>query len=709
MTRCWKSRGPTRSGQVIVLTLLAMTLLVALIFYVYNVGDQVNRRTTLQNVADATAISGAGWIARSMNVIAMNNCEQSRLATLVPIMDALPLATEMSGDEMDQWEKSLAAQLARGVPQGKSGDNLRAGIESLRSRIGAQRDILVAARDTLSGGSFEMEETTHWKVRGVSGPAPHGDFWKAMAGLDELSQATVESAGVLAQSNAVRFGEDNRARAAFLMPLVPGIPARRGEFRDFQPVLQGKTGVKDDLAFYSRSGGMGGAIPDFAGTYSQHRMGPWARLFKWRYGTYRLEGGTQVWVPPRRIPAQPGRVPVVVRGRGGKVNLGGRRVGSSVIQRGQGGRQASGPSWTNGHWRTVGQRRVATGYTAYGPYHWAMKYNIERYVYDSGYNRQTRGPAFRGSLPDTFFAQYHKKIANTKMTYMFGSKTPKMIHFPVWKIDYPQCAQIAADPTNKIVETMIYEVEIISAVPEDSPQWLSPGTFRTNGDYPISVRTRGWVDPGGWGIDKVADHIWKDAWEYETTEDRSIGLLPKAVDPYSPTDSEFHTVYVVQWYMFGGIDVGGETEISDPCNWDEDEYDQVPSPMILDPAEGDYDPQDADPDEGYRRKWFMYMGVARGGIHSGVWGEQFSNPNPTGSMLTVAQAKVFNNTSWDLWTQDWRVRLAPVTKWNLWMQDLSDGVADGGMGSTVPQDELINAYNYLSAFGGGAAESHVGH
>jgi hypothetical protein len=161
--------------------------------------------------------------------------------------------------------------------------------------------------------------------------------------------------------------------------------------------------------------------------------------------------------------------------------------------------------------------------------------------------------------------------------------------------------------------------------------------------------------------------------------------------------------------MFGGIDVGGEVEISDPSNWDDNEYDLVPAPMILDPAEGDYDPQEADPDEGYRRKWFMYLGLARSGILSGVWGEQFRNPNPTGSMLTLAQAKVFNNTSWDLWTQDWRVRLAPVTKWDMWMQDLSYGVDEGGMGSMVPLEELENAYKYLSSLGVPAARSHVGH
>ncbi len=664
-----------------------MTLLVALIFYVYNVGDQVNRRTTLQNVADATAISGAGWIARSMNVIAMNNCEQSRLATLVLIMDALPLASEMSGDELTEWEKSLADQLDRGIPQTK-GDHLSTGIESLRARMAVQRDILVATDGTLNDGSFDMEMTTHWSVRGASGPAPHGDFWEAMVALDEFSQATVESAGILAQSNAVRFGEDNRARAAFLMPLVPGIPARRGEFRDFQPVLEGRTGVRDDVAFFSRTGGAGGAIPDFAGPDSQHRMGPWARLFKWRHAAYRQEGGT--WVA--------GTGPTIkVKGTGGgNANPAGRKVGSSVIQRGRS---------PGGHW--VGGRRVLIGYTAYGPYHWAMDDHIDWYSNDRHYNYQTRAPAHKGKLSDSFFTSYLGTIARTKLKYMFTDKTPKTIHVPVWKIDYQECRQIAADPTSKISQTMFYQVEVISSVPEGSPQWMTPGTFRSNGQYPISNRTKGWVDPEAWGVPKIAPHIWKDTWEYETTEDRSIGLPPKVVDPNDPNADPYQTVYVVQWYMFGGIDVGGETEISDPSNWSE--YDQAPAPIILDPVEGDYDPQEADPDEGYRRKWFMYMGLARGGIHSGVWGEQFSNPNPTGSMLTVAQAKVFNNTSWDLWTQDWRVRLAPVTKWDLWMQDLSDAVADGGMDSMVPQDELISAHNYLSSLGTQAAESHVGH
>ena len=46
------------------MALLGMSLLVALIFYVYNVGDRVNDRLTLQNAADSAAVSGAGWIRR---------------------------------------------------------------------------------------------------------------------------------------------------------------------------------------------------------------------------------------------------------------------------------------------------------------------------------------------------------------------------------------------------------------------------------------------------------------------------------------------------------------------------------------------------------------------------------------------------------------------------------------------------------------------
>ena len=129
-----------RSGQVLVVLLLGITLLAGLVIYVINVGDQVNRRLAMQNAADSAAVSGSAWMARSMNVIAGNNVAVTRMLALVPHLDSYPLATRMTHEEVDAWEKGLADQLGRGIPDSW----MRDGLESLRLRMAGQRDILGA-------------------------------------------------------------------------------------------------------------------------------------------------------------------------------------------------------------------------------------------------------------------------------------------------------------------------------------------------------------------------------------------------------------------------------------------------------------------------------------------------------------------------------------------------------------------------------------
>ncbi|MCD4699198.1 MAG: hypothetical protein K8R91_01320, partial [Phycisphaerae bacterium] len=92
------------SGQVLVVLLLGITLLAGLIFYVINVGDQINRRQAMQNAADSTAVSGSAWMARSMNIIAGNNVAVTRMLSLVPHLDSYPLATRMTHQEVAAWE-----------------------------------------------------------------------------------------------------------------------------------------------------------------------------------------------------------------------------------------------------------------------------------------------------------------------------------------------------------------------------------------------------------------------------------------------------------------------------------------------------------------------------------------------------------------------------------------------------------------------------
>jgi hypothetical protein len=43
----------------------------------------------------------------------------------------------------------------------------------------------------------------------------------------------------------------------------------------------------------------------------------------------------------------------------------------------------------------------------------------------------------------------------------------------------------------------------------------------------------------------------------------------------------------------------------------------------------------------------------------------------------VAQVELFNNSSWDLWTQNWQVRLVPVTQYDDWAAQAQAGAVAG--------------------------------
>ena len=105
----------------------------------------------------------------------------------------------------------------------------------------------------------------------------------------------------------------------------------------------------------------------------------------------------------------------------------------------------------------------------------------------------------------------------------------------------------------------------------------------------------------------------------------------------------------------------------------------------------------------------MYLGVAKKLTEAPIWPARFSHANPLEGMMTVAQAKVFNNKSWGLWTQDWRVQLAPVTGWQDWVQQLSRDIAIAPQVPSVDPDEVQTAYDYLSALDADMARMYLCH
>lgn len=660
-----EGRWRCASGQVMLITVLAIVLLASVVFLLMNAGDQMNRRTAAQNAADSAAMSGATYMARSMNAVAMNNVGMSRMLSLVPVIDSLPVAFRASYEELDVWQHGLEQQipnLRRDLPAGDPlKDEMLDGLESLRARFQAQREILLPlcqrfAPDDDGDRQYDLRTYTFFDPPDPdpsSGNPPRGWFWVAAHHLDQFNQATVDVAGALSQATAAQYAnlsQLDRSAApeatdgGFLVPVLPQLPAMRGEWRDWQR----DPGRRDTVLRHGR-------IPDFTAPY---RLGPYDKLFGWRYSLYDVDYGPPVDQPQYRGTQGP-LVP-------------GKSVGDGGIPSGS-GRPVVG--------------RTLRGYRTFGPYSWMLR-QLDHY--------------WSQHLRDTNFNEYLHRQADAKLEYMrrVGPSIQRM-HYPQWRDDYPACRALAAPslvPRNRVTYTLYYKVNVRSRYPQDDPRFLSRGSFATNVGNPQTLRAGGWFDVAQIpAARQIAQWAWEHAWEYETTEDLAIGIQGRTDAAGNP---EWFPVYMVDRYVFGGADFGGEIRIENPANFGS--LDGLPVPYLLDTSAGDYEWLEPDHDAGVRRRQFTYLGVARRSSRATVataWRDRFRGGSPVGAVLATAQVELYNPTSWDLWTQDWRAQLVPVTDLGDWAarmeQGADDAPATGGAVSEASVRELAEFFRVL--------------
>ena len=124
MYRSRTSSTRSRRGIVMVLTLLSMILLVGMVIFVINIGRQTSRRTSLQNAADASVIAGSGWVARSLNTVAMNNVNMTRTLAMINVVDAMPDSTMFTITEHTSELEAVQSTLSRGVKDSKNFSNI---------------------------------------------------------------------------------------------------------------------------------------------------------------------------------------------------------------------------------------------------------------------------------------------------------------------------------------------------------------------------------------------------------------------------------------------------------------------------------------------------------------------------------------------------------------------------------------------------------
>ena len=255
-TRTLRARSARQRGVVIVIAVFSTFLIAGMIGYVFNTGRHAQLRTETQNAADATAISGAGFIARSFNTVAMNNVEISRLIVIVQMLDSIPLAIEHTLLDLKATRDVIEYQIRRGLSERWIRDQLL----EIRAELILQISRLIEMDKFFNDSGYDVREMTFYNSK-----FGRGELWKAMESLDAISLATMENLGGLAQVNASEFGtynmhhdgvnhegryasrhgDDSPPRQndtiAFIAPFESAFAWERHTFEDFhRPVVEGR-------------------------------------------------------------------------------------------------------------------------------------------------------------------------------------------------------------------------------------------------------------------------------------------------------------------------------------------------------------------------------------------------------------------------------------------------------------------------------------
>ncbi len=678
--------GPiqTRRAAVLIITLLALVPLVAMVLFVFNLSDQVNRRVAAQHAADSAAVAGAGWIARSLNTVSMNNVAVSRQLALINTLDAMPLATKTALAEQTFLRDALRIGSSFQTGSGRLNTIAQHQIALLIDELDQEIDLLDQVDALLR--QYDVAQMTHF-----DGPNGDGMIWRAMRGMDQMSQAAMQNLGSLAQVNAVRGGQVNLPgadpdAAALLVPVRPQLPWVRGKFDDFErPVTMGR-------------------LPDPV-DHPHTNRGPYDTVFGWRDIVYRHDrddGG----------------------GGGGGTPGGVRSNAPNPFGGGPGAPGNVGPG---------GTIRTPIGYTTFGTQHWALM-RVHRFAYRS--RRAFPKPA---NLEESRFWPWFKTIADTKLGYLWRGTPPHRFSVPDWDTSYPIVPLDAQEPLD-FSETAFFRLDIKSRYARRDARFLTDGTWSFQGRWnqtqdpdesmlvivpvraPVPARPYTWWLPsykvdingrlhtrrmqfpgeldnhfGGINVQKVGRRAWIYEYEYELYADATIGIAPRFTALGRPLRQKAHFIQLV---VFGGTN----RNRVHPGVHDASDLAGALNPIVADPYEG-FDrtddeapaPVNFDHDQIDSGTLLTYLGIARIGDKGPAWPRQFRSGAPYPALVAIAEAHVFNNHSWDMWTQMWHAQLRPVQDYDLWLDRMSASIDDAAASPVVSEQDLDRLHQYLAS------------
>jgi hypothetical protein len=649
---------------VIIIALLALVLMASLLFYVFNTGRNIQSRLVTQHAADASAMGGATHVARSMNTVAMNNVEMARLIAAVNVLDATDEALHPAFHEAQTHFDALDTLYpsAGGNLMSREAEIIRDQMDPIIRDYDHDLLHLRPVKETFRApsehpeyrtpsGPIDVREYTFY-----NGPAGRGNLWRAMEALDLYSQTVMENLGPLTQVTAAQGGRvnltergDEHVGQALLVPVLPELPWERGRFDDFQrPVEHGllKQGVDD----------------------KQFRRGPYDTVFGWRSPKRKREKTSEgEWVP--------GGPPSQGDGPGGPGGIGPPDLGG-------GGHHDPPPTY----------QTTITGYHVFGPQHWLLHRH-----------RGGRDLDLRRSPMES----YRNRFARWKLQMLWHGRGETRFRFPVFRDTWRGITGVADGGNETIYRTRYFVARVESDFAPGTAQYLMPGTYQVVDPGRIITIGGDWTVPtdacaplgAGFGSDP---RYWQEVLERFVSTCPRFATLSSTAKEYwlsaefenlqnsdwrktrfrskirrQVPDGNGNLVWEEKWqviyYFTLAVDVGEELPIRNPHNFSG--RGGLPAPIDLDHAELEHDDLDA------QRQTLTFLGAAQLSNAGTFWAPRFNDSEGYGHHVALAQARVFNNHSWDMWTQMWHAQLEPIDEYPDWVARLED---DSGDADQIP-------------------------
>ncbi|MEM1099629.1 MAG: pilus assembly protein TadG-related protein [Planctomycetota bacterium] len=618
MSRAFRRVRPTdRAGVVLIAALLALVLLASAVFFVFNVGTHIHRKIETQHAADAAAIAGAGWVARTMNLVAMNNVESARLMAQVQIYDGIPAAIRSSQRDAEAALTGIANQLDLGLT---GHPWVLSALREVEVDLTRQAVLLSQLNDALNI-DYEIAEMTHYEL----GDGSKGSMWETIEALGQISQTALNEMGFTAQIAAYHAGRQNLSEAdgrAFLVPIVPTIPWQRGEPEDFiRPITDGLLPEDQDDEQWAR--------------------GPFDALFGFRVPTLT---GSEFVMPPYNVVQDYGVVTF----------------------------RDEAPPLARGDVRDYEVQSIFDFFLQ-------QIRDAESAALDSEFNEDGSGSYFAERATDA--ALQNKEQLDRQLIGGAGPRT--LIDVPAWNHDHDEYDELL-NSRDEVPESMfirlVFEAEAVDGQgnPLDGTLALESWALYPGVPPEMQIRRRGREEwPRMQSIDGSDDRVFRDTrvLSYETDTGFS--------------DLRTQYTYLV-WCAFHETE---ETVRRFPNNFSS-AADDLPAPFNLNLDELPHDYRENVPAP---RRYLSVFAAADQSATARVWpslfdggGEEAVSGRPWKRAVATASAEVFNNHSWDLWTQMWHAQLTPVGDLQGWLTFAFDEQQGEG------EDEIVEGQGFRS-------------